>query len=55
MEIKCPKCKSSAVTATRTNIPTSQMYRTYVSMSCLTCGYKFDLSNENKADVEETD
>ena len=58
--MNCPKCKSSAVTAAKTSIPTSQIHHTYLTLTCLNCGNKFDLtehseSRSNKNEVKEAE
>ena len=41
--LACPKCGSAAFSATKTNVPSSQMYHIYVRAKCLNCGSEFDL------------
>lgn len=41
--VSCPKCNSAALSATKTNVPSSQLYKVYVRVKCLNCGSEFDL------------
>jgi len=41
--LACPKCGSAAFGATKTNVPSSQLYKVYVRAKCLNCGAEFDL------------
>lgn len=43
MNVKCPKCGSAALGATRSTIPTSQIYKVNVRVKCLHCGAEFAL------------
>ena len=41
--VKCPKCSSAALSATKSTIPTSQIYKVNVRVKCLHCGSEFAL------------
>ncbi len=42
-DLACPKCGSSALGASRTDIPSSLLNKVYVRVKCLECGGTFDL------------
>ena len=46
--LACPKCKSSALGASRTDIPSSLLSKVYVRVKCLNCGGTFDLVEPQK-------
>jgi DNA-directed RNA polymerase subunit RPC12/RpoP len=41
--VVCPKCGSAALGATKSTIPTSQIYKVNVRVRCLHCGAEFSL------------
>ncbi|MEM2874372.1 MAG: hypothetical protein QW063_02940 [Candidatus Nanoarchaeia archaeon] len=41
--LTCPKCGSAALGATKSVIPTSQIYKINVRVKCLHCGAEFAL------------
>lgn len=41
--VTCPKCGSAALGATKSTIPTSQLYKVNVRVRCLHCGAEFEL------------
>jgi len=42
--LACPKCGSSTLGASRTQIPTTLLSKVYVRVKCLNCGETFDLT-----------
>jgi len=45
-KLACPKCGSAAFGATKSTIPTSQIYKVNLMAKCLHCGSEFALADK---------